>query len=260
MIHCGSRGSGHQVCTDHVRTMGRSMRRYWIDVLDRQLACTPGRDYLGVMVAAANYARANRQLLSEAARRAFADAVGGGPGSGLRISHNTAEIESYEVDGAERRLCVHRKGSTRALPPGDPRLPEDLADAGQTVLVPGTVGTASYVMVGMSGNDTGRVWSRHRALRMVRGEHFRDPVGGGRHRGGRPSSWRGLAEEAPEAYKDVDAVAAATEADPTARPCAGRRGCSHRPTPRPARRCRTDGSCGRPRPVGRATRRSARRI
>ncbi|MFD8478129.1 RtcB family protein [Kitasatospora sp. NPDC059673] len=223
MIHCGSRGLGHQVCTDHVRTMDRTMHRYRIDVPDRQLACTPvnsppGRDYLGAMAAAANYARANRQLLSEAARRAFADVVGAGLELVYDISHNTAKVETHEVDGVERRLCVHRKGATRALPPGDPSLPGDLAGAGQPVLVPGTMGTASYVMVGMPGNGAfqsachgaGRVWSRHHALRMVRGERLRDEL----EANGiavRPSSWRGLAEEAPEAYKDVDAVTAATE-------------------------------------------------
>lgn len=223
MIHCGSRGLGHQVCTDHVRTMDQALHRYRITVPDRQLACTPvdspsGRDYLGAMAAAANYGRANRQLLSEAARRAFASATGAGLQLVYDISHNLAKIETHEVDGVMRRLCVHRKGATRALPPGDPNLPPDLAAAGQPVLVPGTMGTASYVMVGLPGNDAfysachgaGRVWSRHHALRMVRGEQLRDRLES-HGIAVRPSSWRGLAEEAPEAYKDVDAVAAATE-------------------------------------------------
>ncbi|MFD5462173.1 RtcB family protein [Kitasatospora sp. NPDC127059] len=223
MIHCGSRGLGHQVCTDHVRTMDRSMHRYRIVVPDQQLACTPvdsppGRDYLGAMAAAANYARANRQLLTEATRRAFATATGAGLELVYDISHNTAKLETHEVDSVERLLCVHRKGATRALPPGDPSLPADLADVGQPVLVPGTMGTASYVMAGLPGNDAfhsachgaGRVWSRHHALHMVRGERLRDQL----EASGiavRPSSWRGLAEEAPEAYKDVDAVTTATE-------------------------------------------------
>jgi tRNA-splicing ligase RtcB len=223
MIHCGSRGLGHQVCTDHVRTMDRDLHRYQIALPDRQLACAPvdsapGRAYLGAMAAAANYGRANRQLLSEAARRAFATAAGVGLELVYDISHNMAKIETHRVDGAERRLCVHRKGATRALLPGDPELPPDLADAGQPVLVPGTMGTASYVMVGMPGNDAfhsachgaGRVWSRHQALRMVRGERLRDRLEA-EGIAVRPSSWRGLAEEAPEAYKDVDAVATATE-------------------------------------------------
>ena len=223
MIHCGSRGLGHQVCSDHVRTMDQALHRYRISVPDRQLAGTPvdsppGRAYLGAMAAAANYGRANRQLLSESARRAFATAAGVGLELVYDISHNMAKIETHQVDGATRRLCVHRKGATRALPPGDPSLPDDLAGAGQPVLIPGTMGTASYLLVGLPGNDAfhsachgaGRVWSRHHALRMVRGERLRDELEA-QGIAVRPSSWRGLAEEAPEAYKDVDAVVAATE-------------------------------------------------
>ncbi|MFF4603235.1 RtcB family protein [Streptomyces sp. NPDC001339] len=225
MIHCGSRGLGHQVCTDHVRVMDHSLRAYGIDIPDRQLACAPvvsppGRDYLGAMAAAANYGRANRQLLTEAARHAFACTAGVGVGVDLvyDVSHNMAKIETHEVDGVPRRLCVHRKGATLALPPGHPGLPEDLAEAGQPVLVPGTMGTASYVMVGTPGNaaffstchGAGRVWSRHHALRQVRGEQVRDSLEA-HGIAVRPSSWRGLAEEAPAAYKDVDAVASATE-------------------------------------------------
>lgn len=223
MIHCGSRGLGHQVCTDHVRVMDHSLRTYGISVPDRQLACTPvvsppGRDYLGAMAAAANYGRANRQLLTQAVRHAFATAAGVSLDLVYDVSHNTAKIETHDVGGVPRRLCVHRKGATLALPPGHPSLPEDLTEAGQPVLVPGTMGTASYVMVGTPENDAflsachgaGRVWSRHQALRRVRGEQLRGEL---EARGitVRPSSWRGLAEESPDAYKDVDAVAAATE-------------------------------------------------
>ncbi|MET7906521.1 RtcB family protein [Streptomyces sp. NPDC005355] len=223
MIHCGSRGLGHQVCTDHVRVMDHSLRTYGISVPDRQLACTPvvsppGRDYLGAMAAAANYGRANRQLLTQAVRHAFATAAGVSLDLVYDVSHNTAKIETHDMGGVPRRLCVHRKGATLALPPGHPSLPEDLTEAGQPVLVPGTMGTASYVMVGTPENDAflsachgaGRVWSRHQALRRVRGEQLRGEL---EARGitVRPSSWRGLAEESPDAYKDVDAVAAATE-------------------------------------------------
>lgn len=223
MIHCGSRGLGHQVCTDHVRVMDRSLRRFGISLPDRQLACAPvvspeGRAYLGAMAAAANYGRANRQLLTEAVRRAFTSAAGAGVELVYDVSHNMAKTETHQVDGVPRRLCVHRKGATRALPPGHPDLPGELSGAGQPVLIPGTMGTASYVLVGEGGNDAfhstchgaGRVWSRHQALRRVRGEELRGRL----EAGGvavRPSSWRGLAEETPEAYKDVDAVAAATE-------------------------------------------------
>ncbi|MFJ2580978.1 RtcB family protein [Kitasatospora aureofaciens] len=223
MIHCGSRGLGHQICTDHVRAMDRELHRYRIEVPDRQLACTPvdsprGRAYLGAMIAAANYGRANRQLLSEAARRAFATALGVGLELVYDVSHNLAKLETHEVDGVTRHLCVHRKGATRALPPGDPSLPADLVRAGQPVLVPGTMGTASYVMVGLPGNDAfcsaahgaGRVWSRHQALRMVRGERLHSELEA-RGIAVRPASYRALAEETPDAYKDVDAVAAVTE-------------------------------------------------
>ncbi|MER7766637.1 RtcB family protein [Kitasatospora sp. NPDC096140] len=229
MIHCGSRGLGHQICTDHVRAMDRELHRYAIDLPDRQLACTPvdsprGRAYLGAMTAAANYGRANRQLLSEAARRAFATALGIGLELVYDVSHNLAKLETHEVDGVPRNLCVHRKGATRALPPGDPDLPADLADVGQPVLVPGTMGTASYVMVGLPDNEAfrsachgaGRVLSRHQALRTVRGERLKSDLEA-RGIAVRPASWRALAEETPEAYKDVDAVAAVTEAAGLAR-------------------------------------------
>ncbi|MFI2607435.1 RtcB family protein [Kitasatospora sp. NPDC018619] len=232
MIHCGSRGLGHQVCTDHVRAMDRELDRHRIELPDRQLACTPvdsprGRAYLGAMTAAANYGRANRQLLAEAARRAFATVLGVGLELVYDVSHNLAKLETHDVDGELRTLCVHRKGATRALPPGDPDLPADLAAAGQPVLVPGTMGTASYVMVGLPGNEAfhsachgaGRVLSRHQALRTVRGEQLKDEL---ETRGVavRPASWRALAEETPEAYKDVDAVAAVTAAVGLARPVA----------------------------------------
>ena len=142
MIHCGSRGLGHQVCTDHVRTMADAMLRYGIDVPDRQLACVPvdspeGRAYLGAMAAATNYGRANRQLLSEVVRDAFAAAIGTRDLKLLYdVSHNLAKLERHAVDGRDRLLCVQRKGATLALPPGDPALPRDLRGAGQPVLIP----------------------------------------------------------------------------------------------------------------------------
>ncbi|MGW6394858.1 RtcB family protein [Streptomyces sp. NPDC055103] len=223
MIHCGSRGLGHQVCSDHVRVMDQSLRSFGIELPDRQLACapavsTPGSAYLGAMAAAANYGRANRQLLTEAARHAFTVVAGAGLDLVYDVSHNMAKIETHDVDGVRRRLCVHRKGATRALPPGHPDLPDDLAEVGQPVLVPGTMGTASYVMAGVVGNDAfwssahgaGRVWSRHQALRRVRGEQLHEELES-HGIAVRPKSWRALAEEAPDAYKDVDAVAVATE-------------------------------------------------
>src|SRR5262249_18339696 len=141
-------------CTDQLRSMEKAMPRYGIDVPDRQLACVPvsspeGQAYLAAMAAAANYARANRQVLGEAARRVFADVAGAGLDLVYDVSHNLAKIETHTVDGGPRRLCVHRKGATRALPPGHPDLPADLRAVGQPVLIPGSMGTASYVATGV---------------------------------------------------------------------------------------------------------------
>lgn len=222
MIHSGSRGLGHQICTDHVRVMEQAMPRYGISVPDRQLACAPvespeGRSYLAAMAAAANYGRTNRQLLGQAARNAFESAIGATLSLVYDVSHNLAKIEDHDVDG-RRRLCVHRKGATRALPPGHPDLPADLAAVGQPALIPGTMGTASYVLVGVEGgpafwstcHGAGRVQSRHQAARSVRGRELRAELeaAGVAVRG---ASWRGLAEEAPTAYKDIDAVIEASE-------------------------------------------------
>jgi tRNA-splicing ligase RtcB len=223
MIHTGSRGLGHQICTDHVRIMERSMAGYGISVPDRQLACAPvdspeGRAYLGAMAAAANYGRANRQLLAEAASRVVEQATGHGLDLVYDVSHNLAKIEDHEVDGERRSLCVHRKGATRALPPGHPDLAPDLREAGQPVLIPGTMGTASYVLRGVPGggaffstcHGAGRVQSRKQAAKAIGGKELRRRL----EQQGiavRGSSGRGLAEEAPTAYKDVSAVVEAAE-------------------------------------------------
>jgi tRNA-splicing ligase RtcB len=223
MIHCGSRGLGHQVCSDHVRAMEKTMPHYGIGVPDRQLACAPvespeGRAYLGAMAAAANYGRANRQLLAVAAREVFTSVTGTGLELVYDVSHNLAKLETHQVDGGQRRLCVHRKGATRALPPGHPGLPPDLREAGQPVLIPGSMGTCSYVLTGVPGggafastcHGAGRVMSRHQALRTVRGPELRQRLES-RGIAVRGASARGLAEETPEAYKDVTAVVAAAE-------------------------------------------------
>jgi tRNA-splicing ligase RtcB len=222
MIHTGSRGLGHQICSDHVAAMGPAMRRYGIEVPDPQLACAPadspeGQAYLAAMAAAANYGRANRQLLSQAARRAFRQ-VAASLTLLYDVSHNLAKIETHEVAGRQLRLCVHRKGATRALPPGHPELPARYAAAGQPVLVPGSMGTGSYVLAGVSGggaffsacHGAGRRLSRHQALRRTRGDALRAELAaaGIAVRG---TSLRGLAEEAPDAYKDVDAVVGVCE-------------------------------------------------
>lgn len=223
MIHCGSRGLGHQICTDHVRAMTKAMRRYGITVPDRQLACVPvespeGRSYLRAMAAAANYARANRQLLGAAASRVFRTVTGRGLDLVYDVSHNLAKIETHEIDGVPRRLCVHRKGATRAFPPGHPELPEDLRPVGQPVLVPGTMGTASYVLVGVPGapawastcHGAGRAQSRTQAARSIGGKQLRAELES-RGIAVRGASLRGLAEETPTAYKDIGAVVEATE-------------------------------------------------
>jgi len=224
MIHCGSRGLGHQVCSDHVELMSGAMTRYGIEVPDRQLACAPvespeGRAYLSAMAAATNYARANRQLLTHAVRQAFAEAAGPCRLDLLYdVSHNLAKLEEHPAGGRPRLLCVQRKGATLALPPDDPRLPEDLRPFGQPVLVPGSMGTASYVLVGVPGSGAwhstchgaGRRMSRHEATRRIGGRELRERLEQSGVRV-RPGSLRGLAEEAPFAYKDVDEVVATCE-------------------------------------------------
>ncbi|GFG74974.1 RtcB family protein [Mycobacterium botniense] len=224
MIHCGSRGLGHQICTDQVRTMDRSMSRHGVHVPDRQLACAPvdsteGRAYLAAMHAAANFARANRQLLGSAASDVFRSATGEGLKLVYDISHNLAKIERHEVHGRSLELCVHRKGATRALPPEHPDLPTDLKDVGQPVLIPGSMGTSSYVLAGVRGggafhstcHGAGRRLSRHQAARSVSPKALRDQL---ERRQGilvRGASSRGLAEEAPSAYKDVSEVVTVAE-------------------------------------------------
>ncbi|POX83001.1 RtcB family protein [Mycobacterium kansasii] len=218
MIHTGSRGLGHQICTDHVRQMENAMGRFGIEVPDRQLACVPvnspeGRAYLAAMAAAANYGRANRQLLTEVARRVFEQATATTLDVLYDVSHNLAKLEEHPVDGRLRTVCVHRKGATRSLPPHHPDVPHDLSAVGQPVLIPGTMGTASYVLTGVPDNPAffstahgaGRVQSRHQAARHTDADALRS----GLERAGilvRGSSRRGLAEEKPDAYKDIDTV------------------------------------------------------
>ncbi|HEX6869539.1 MAG TPA: RtcB family protein [Micromonosporaceae bacterium] len=233
MIHCGSRGLGHQICSDSVRAMQSAMARHGIRVPDPQLACVPvgsadGQRYLAAMAAAANYGRANRHLLAHAVRQTFAEAGLGGLRLVYDVSHNLAKLEDHPVDGEVRRLCVHRKGATRAFGPDHPDLPEPIRAVGQPVLVPGSMGTASYVLVGRRDgpafqsacHGAGRTLSRHAAARRTQASVLRQELAaaGVQVRG---ASARGLAEEAPEAYKDVDEVvracATAGLADPVAR-------------------------------------------
>ena len=224
-IHCGSRGFGHQICTDYVHDFQEAVRRYKIQLPDRELVCAPlnspeGRAYLAAMRCAANFAFANRQTLAHGARQAF-EAVLSDRIKHWQlpqvydITHNMGKIETYLIDGEMVRVCVHRKGATRAFGPGSVDLPGEYQTIGQPVLVPGSMGTASWVLVGTAHSmehsfgstchGAGRVMSRHQAKREVRGDQLRrDLEQDGIHV--RAGSLPGLAEEAPQAYKDVDAV------------------------------------------------------
>ncbi|MCJ7706762.1 MAG: RtcB family protein [Anaerolineales bacterium] len=224
-IHCGSRGFGHQICSDYVQEFQAAVRRYEIHLPDRELVCAPlsspeGRRYLAAMACAANYAFANRQVLAHHARRSFEETLAGHvPDWHLTqvydIAHNMGKIEEHVVDGERLRLCVHRKGATRAFGPGFAGLPEEYRELGQPVLVPGSMGTASWVLLGTADSmsqsfgstchGAGRVMSRHQAKHSIRGDQLRQQLEaqGVRVRTG---SLPGLAEEAPQAYKEVDAV------------------------------------------------------
>ncbi len=224
-IHCGSRGLGHQVCTDYVQSFQSAVRKYDIDLPDRELVCAPidspeGQAYMHAMRAAANFAFANRQLLAHSARRAFEETFAARTHNWhlhqvYDIAHNMGKIETHEIDGKPLKVCVHRKGATRAFGPGSPGLPPEYQKIGQPVIIPGSMGTASWVLVGTQDSMTrsfgsschgaGRVMSRSEAKREVRGTELRQELEkrGIRIRAG---SMPGLAEEAPSAYKDVDMV------------------------------------------------------
>lgn len=223
LIHTGSRGLGHQVATDYIRTMMAALSRYGIRLPDRELACAPfqspeGQRYFRAMCAAANFAWTNRQLITWEVRQAWKEVLGAAGGH-LRVlydvAHNIAKLEEHTVEGTQKRVLVHRKGATRAFPPGHPEIPAAYRHVGQPVLIPGSMGTASYVLVGASGSmeqtfgstchGAGRQMSRHAAKRQVDAEKLRTEL---RHRGivVQAGSVRGLVEEAPVAYKDVDAV------------------------------------------------------
>jgi tRNA-splicing ligase RtcB len=224
-IHCGSRGLGHQVCEDYVSRFQKTVRDYGIELPDRELVCAPydskeGQEYVHAMACAANFAFANRQLLTCLIRRSFEEVLAGMiKGFELNqvydIAHNMAKIEEHDINGRSIRVCVHRKGATRAFGPGSSVLPDDLRDLGQPVLIPGSMGTASYVLIGTTRamqetfgstcHGAGRVMSRAKAKRMVRGTALRDQL---KSLGILicAGSMSGLAEEAPLAYKDVSRV------------------------------------------------------
>jgi tRNA-splicing ligase RtcB len=231
-IHCGSRGLGHQIGTEFLKEMAIAARAAGIDLPDRELACAPlpsalGRRYLGAMRAAINCALANRQILTHLTRAAFREVL---PGVQLPllydVSHNTCKEETHEVAGRRRRLFVHRKGATRAFGPAHPELPAEFREAGQPVLIGGSMGTGSYILAGLATgmerafgsacHGAGRAMSRHEATRRWQGRAIVDELA---VRGIliRSPSLRGIAEEAPLAYKDVSAVVDAADAAGLAR-------------------------------------------
>lgn len=229
MFHCGSRGFGHQVATDSLHVFLKAMKKSGLSVPDRELACAPfesdeGRRYFAAMACAANMSFANRQVILHRIREVFADVFGADPADlGLSqvydVAHNIAKLEEHEVDGRRRRLLVHRKGSTRAFPPGHPELPPAYRPFGQPVILGGSMETGSVLLAGVPGSarsfastahGSGRSMSRTQARKRIRGEALRQRMA---ERGiyVRGASLRGLAEEAGFAYKDVFQVAAATE-------------------------------------------------
>lgn len=234
-IHCGSRGLGHQIGTEFLKEMVLQAKQHGIVLPDRELACAPinsglGKRYLGAMRAAINCALANRQIITHLTRKAFADIF---PGIQLDllydVSHNTCKLEEHRVAGKPKKLYVHRKGATRAFGPNHPSLPADLSPAGQPVLIGGTMGTASYILTGSSEgmgqawgsacHGAGRCMSRRKAVRQWKGASIKQMLA---EQGVivRSPSLRGLAEEAPGAYKDVSAVVEAADHAGLARPVA----------------------------------------
>lgn len=220
-IHCGSRGLGHQIGTEYLREMVLKAEHYKIKLPDRELACAPihsplGQQYLGAMRAGINCALANRQMITHLLRETWEGIF---PQSSLDllydVSHNTCKVEKYAVEGRLKDLYIHRKGATRAFGPGHPSLPPALQKTGQPVLIGGSMGTASYIMIGVAGAETrsfnsachgaGRALSRHQALRQYQGKQLVKDL---EERGIliRSPSFRGIAEEAPLAYKNVTAV------------------------------------------------------
>jgi tRNA-splicing ligase RtcB len=225
LIHSGSRGLGHQVCTDFVKRMDAALERHRIRLPDRQLSCAPldsddGRAYLGAMAAAANFAWANRHAIAHGVRAAVAAVLGSEAAEHTRqvydVAHNVAKLEEH----GGRRVCVHRKGATRAFPAGSPELPAAYRETGQPVFIPGSMGTASFVLVGQQGamersfgtvcHGAGRQLSRTAARKRIQGAELRREL---EERGitVRCPSNRGLAEEAPFAYKEVDKVVGVVE-------------------------------------------------
>ncbi len=220
MIHCGSRGLGHQVASDYIRLMENKFGTR--DLPDRELINAPirselGQEYYKSMSAAVNFAFANRQMIAHWVRNVFARVMGSSEGMDqiYDVCHNVAKFEKHIIDGQTKKVCVHRKGATRSFGPGREEIPEVYRAVGQPVLIPGSMGTASYILVGTSeaekisfgstAHGAGRVMSRHEALRRFRGEKIKQEM---ESKGIelKSTSWKGVAEEASQAYKDVDEV------------------------------------------------------
>ncbi|GAB4231625.1 MAG: RtcB family protein [Deltaproteobacteria bacterium] len=230
MFHCGSRGFGHQVATDHLRIFVGAMRsKYGIQVPDRELACAPfrspeGQDYFAAMKCAVNMSFANRQVILHRIREVFSEVFGRDPKDlGMRqvydVAHNTAKLERHILEGKARELLVHRKGATRAFGPGMAGIPDDFRDTGQPVILGGSMETGSYLLAGVptagrtfftTAHGSGRAMSRTSARKRYRGRQIQERM---EDRGiyVRTASWSGLAEEAGAAYKDIDQVVEATE-------------------------------------------------
>jgi len=230
IIHTGSRGFGHQVCDDAIKVMLRAVEKYGIDLPDRQLCCAPiqskeGQDYLAQMACAVNFAFANRQMITHWVREAFIKALSASRNSiniqvVYEVAHNIAKIEKHKVNGAEKELCIHRKGATRAFGPYNPFVPKEYQEIGQPVLIPGDMGRYSYVLVGTDKamqqtfgstcHGAGRMMSRKKAKKAGKGRDLRGEM---TDRGivVKASSYATIAEEMPEAYKDVSDVVNAVD-------------------------------------------------
>ncbi|HDZ54219.1 MAG TPA: RtcB family protein [Candidatus Nealsonbacteria bacterium] len=222
MIHTGSRGLGHQIATDYIRLMMQAMPKYQIDLPDRELAACPlksseGQRYFSAMACGANYAWANRQMITHYIRKAWKSVLGEKALSLTvlyDVAHNIAKIEKYKINEKEIEVCVHRKGATRAFPSGHPEIPEKYRETGQPVIIPGSMGTASYILVGTQKGEeawfstchgAGRTMSRREAVRRVNPQQLIQEL---KNKGILIKCWslRGIAEEAPQAYKDIDNV------------------------------------------------------
>jgi tRNA-splicing ligase RtcB len=224
LIHTGSRGFGHQVCSDHLKVLEKAVKRYGIKLPDKQLACAPvhsdeGESYFKAMACAANFAWANRQLIVHWVRESFERVLGEKAedldmGIVYDVAHNMAKFEEHTVDGSRKKLCVHRKGATRSFGPGSQEIPAEYRDVGQPVIIPGDMGTESYLLRGTKESEetfgstchgAGRVMSRRQATRSWSGEKIVENLGK-RDIYVHPNSMKVAAEEAPDAYKNVASV------------------------------------------------------